>query len=536
MKYLRAVLLALVVALASWSHAGLITQSGPRLFVAAATGGDFVASTIPLQTIYPMEQDTAGSGLAANNRAFKQYPGIEYRIRAAVIGGKYPYNISVTGIAGMTTEQVTLANGNEATDIVWASPTTGSHTYTVSVTDSDGNSATPQTIPLTVGTAGHLFLNSAAGSSGSGAIGSPYQQLDDLYANTDAENSVCWFRGGGPSYVLDNIEIGGVGEAEGEERVEFSDHPGDGRCVIWIAYPGDPMPVIDYGYTGNSDGLRIRLKGEKVFVDGIHFTNGYVMGLQIEQRNQYGAYFTNNVFDSLNFYVEGSNQAHLSFSGSTGPDEYGTVIASNDFSLPVTAPEVANAIKIYWQEDLYIDGNDFHDMDKAIELKDTATDFTIRNNLFRPSVKLAISGDLASNGGASNPNSVHGDICYNFFQQETVNAPLYYGAMKLSTNRIGDDAVGPIRAYRNTNIGRISVPGMVSVAGPHTLEKNVILNDEGAQSPIPYITDDGGTDTSRIIMEADNLYGPFDDARVNESTGALSGAWASWAGLRGHLH
>jgi hypothetical protein len=534
MKHLwRALCLLLIPLVVS---AGLITQR-PALFVAAESGGggggDFVTSSIPLQIIYPMEQGTAGSGLAANNRAFKQYPGLEYRIRAGVIGGTPPYDISVTGIEGMTTEAVNLPNGNTATDIVWSNPTTGSHEYTVSVTDSAAETDS-QTIALTVGTSGHLFVDSSAVSSGTGTAASPYQQMDDLYANTDAENAVCWFRGGGPSYVLDNIEIGGTGEAEGEERVEFSDHPGDGRCVIWIAYPGDERPVIDYGYTGNSDGLRIRLKGEKVFVDGFHFTNGYVMGLQIDQRNQYGAYFANNVFDSLNFRVNQSNQAHIMFQGNEGPDEYGTLIVSNDFSLPETAQDVANAIKIYWQENLLIEGNDFHDMEVAVELKDTASYFTVRNNLFQPTVKLAIAGDMGSNGGSGNPNSVHGDICYNQFAQESVSGPSYYGAMKLSTTRTGDDAVGPIHVYRNTIIGRISVPGMVSVAGPHTIEKNVILNDEGSQTPIPYITDDGGTDTSRIIFEDDNLTGAFDDEKVNESTGELSGAWAQWNGLRGH--
>jgi hypothetical protein len=356
-----------------------------------------------------------------------------------------------------------------------------------------------------------------------------YQQLDDLYTDSSISNSransLCWFRAG--TYSTSGIELTNPGTAD--ERIEFNE--GDFRCIAWIAYPGDTRPVLDLGYTGSGTAPRLRLAGSKIHFEGFHVTNGYVMALQLDRRNQYGAYVVNNIFDELNFFSEGSNQAFVE-SPAIGGDvtSRGTVIASNEFSN-VGNEEVANAIKIYSEQDLLIEGNYFHDQDKPVELKDEAVAFTVRNNRF-VDPWLAIGGNLADNP-PTQANSTHGDICYNFIRAEGT-ARCEEGAMRLSDNRPDGDATGPIHVYRNTILGRIHLPGMLTAAGPHHFEKNVILND-GDGETVPYMFDSGTFDPSRIVCDADNLNADFDDSRVDDTTGLLSGGWAVYAGQRGHL-
>ena len=52
---------------------------------------------------YPLELTNIGPSLASNNRIYRAYPGLEYNIRAAVIGGDYPYSFTLSNApAGMT--------------------------------------------------------------------------------------------------------------------------------------------------------------------------------------------------------------------------------------------------------------------------------------------------------------------------------------------------------------------------------------------------------------------------------------------------
>lgn len=504
----------------------LVTRSGGA---AAPVGGDFVASNQPLKVIYPMAIGSAGTGLNTNNRAFRQYPSIEYRIRLAAVGGKWPYVWTLSNQpSGMVVEEVVLGNGNSAFDLVWANPSTGTHSSIQVICTDSATTVDSETFTLTVGTSGHLFVDSNAGASGTGTFASPYQNLDDLYANTGATNSIAWFRGGGPVYSLLGIATDGTGE---DRAVEFGDV--DNRTCMFIAYPGDAQPVIDYGYTGGDTGARLRFIGSKIFMQGFRLTNGYVMGCQLDRRNQYGAYLCYNTFDELNVPSGGSNQSHIMTMGASGSSPtYGMVVCSNDMSL-VGNEATANGIKTYYESDFLIEGNLFTNMDAPIELKENAVNFTVRNNTAIDGTGLKlIAGNLADNEGN---NATSGDIFYNFLVTTATGSE--EGALRLSDGRVGGDGPGRIHVGRNTIIGRIVEKGLSTTQGQHIFEKNVILNDEGAQSPIPYITDLVGSaafDASLVTYEADNLNAAFGDGRVNASTGELSGAWAVYEGLRGH--
>src|SRR5688572_17024316 len=58
------------------------------------------AANYPLELVSPRAAGSSPSSgqpaISANNRIFWAYPGIEYNIRATVIGGKYPYRFALS--------------------------------------------------------------------------------------------------------------------------------------------------------------------------------------------------------------------------------------------------------------------------------------------------------------------------------------------------------------------------------------------------------------------------------------------------------
>src|SRR5687767_12569806 len=85
---------------------------------------------------YPLEITNIGpvgvNGMSANNRIFRAYPGLEYNIRAAVVGGVYPFQYSLSGApTGMT---IDAATG----EIRWPTPQSNASNITLTVRDSAG--------------------------------------------------------------------------------------------------------------------------------------------------------------------------------------------------------------------------------------------------------------------------------------------------------------------------------------------------------------------------------------------------------------
>src|SRR5262245_8720973 len=83
------------------------------LLLVAVAGERAAAQTYyPLQVILPRPADTAPDPgqptLSPDHFTLWAYPGVEYRMRAAVIGGHYPYAYALSGApAGMTIDPVT---------------------------------------------------------------------------------------------------------------------------------------------------------------------------------------------------------------------------------------------------------------------------------------------------------------------------------------------------------------------------------------------------------------------------------------------
>ena len=87
------------------------------------------------QTLSILNIKPAGTGtpaLSANARIFRAYPGIEYNIRAGVVGGQYPYTFSLSNApAGMTVSNKGVVS--------WANPASSASNITLRATDQDGD-------------------------------------------------------------------------------------------------------------------------------------------------------------------------------------------------------------------------------------------------------------------------------------------------------------------------------------------------------------------------------------------------------------
>jgi hypothetical protein len=97
----------------------------------------------------------AGTGdpvIPSTNRIFRAYPGIEYNIRAAVIGGTYPYTYSLNNAPeGMTINSRTG-------EIVWPNPQLDASDIQLSVKDSE-NTTVSTAWSITVSANGFLFVD-----------------------------------------------------------------------------------------------------------------------------------------------------------------------------------------------------------------------------------------------------------------------------------------------------------------------------------------------------------------------------------------
>lgn len=139
------------------------------------TGQMAQAANYPLEITNLKPAGTAGS--PASSRIYHAYPGLVYNIRAAVVGGAYPYTYSLTGApSGMTIDAQTG-------EINWPSPT-GAATPTLVVVDSEGTRVT-SAWTVTAATTNFRFVdvvngrassaNGCSSSCGTGDAASPWR-------------------------------------------------------------------------------------------------------------------------------------------------------------------------------------------------------------------------------------------------------------------------------------------------------------------------------------------------------------------------
>jgi hypothetical protein len=478
---------------------------------------------------YPLEITNIGpigaNGLNGNNRIFRAYPGLEYNIRAAVVGGVYPFRYSLANApSGMTINA-------DTGEIVWPNPQASASNITLTVRDTAGATRSA-TWSITVTTNGFKFLdavngrnaanNGCSSSCGTGTLSNPWRTLGDLSLN-DAAADITYFKNGTYS-VLDTPDSVRSG------RVIFSDRPGATvpGSVMWIAFPGH-QPRLDFGYrAGVSDGHTLRHNGDNVYIDGFEGVYSRHVALQFEPTSNFrGGTYRRLRMHELGPGGDGTNSAYI-MSVSTYPYvSYGMVIQDSSFyDLRINDSDAACTLKIYSQQKILIEDTVQYNGIKATELKADVRQFTVRNNTFYNLTGTAIGGNMhgcVGCSGGSDSYTTGGEILFN-----NVRGP----GQALEINQ--DGFAIRTHIHRNTFRGRVGVVRTDSADGPFYFSNNVIVSNDAGTPSGSHIYHFEVSDPSRIVL-SNNLVG-YPSDNIIDSNGNLTSGYSQYYGTHGYQH
>jgi hypothetical protein len=474
-------------------------------------------SLYPLELVLPRAAGTAAEGtrgvgnepgaplpaIPATHRIFKAYPGIEYNIRAAVIGGSYPYTYALRDAPpGMT---IDAATG----EIRWPSPSETA-SPTIVVTDMERVEVSA-TWTIAVGAEPFLFVDAERGAhypDADGSVDNPYLDFVDVWRDPSARyGDIVYFRRG--VYSPDGIERGGVG---GDwEGIDWGfEHP-----QTWLAYPGE-VPILDFGYEAGVDASPLfRVNGG--YIDGFETINSRMIAFQISD----GHY---NVFRRLNMHrhnpggeeLGGGNPASIM---STDGENWYTVIQDCEFHENPTA----GGLKLYNEGRMLIEDNLFHDSDSGCDWKVGIERGTFRGNRLWALTRAGIFGNMNTRFDMFVRN---GEIDYNFFDLADLTEE--FGAVILNW----DSLAHRIDVYRNTIVGPTLVASVDAEDGPFVWSRNVIVNGEQGVPAGSHIDHYEVSEPTRIILD-ENIVGDPSDGIV-DAEGNLTEAYAEYRGTHGH--
>ncbi len=214
----------------------LVTMAAATPPLMAAGDDGYPDYPLEIMNIKPIGTD----GMEASNRIFRAYPGIRYNIRAAVIGGRYPYSFKlIEAPEGMT------VNGRTG-EIDWPKPARSAKAM-LEVTDSLGKKASASWA-VTVTKMKFLFVDAKNGrtvaAGGKGTLENPFKTIADFYPDDEQRGLrtskytdwAVYFRAG--TYKIDGFKSG-WGGINDKEWINLRDqHPN-----IFMAYPGEEATI-----------------------------------------------------------------------------------------------------------------------------------------------------------------------------------------------------------------------------------------------------------------------------------------------------
>jgi hypothetical protein len=450
------------------------------------------------------------NGLDANNRIYRAYPGLEYNIRAAVIGGDYPFTYSLNNApAGMT---INSATG----EISWLNPQ-GNASPTIVVRDAAGAQVSA-TWPITVTASGFVFIdavngrnaanNGCSSSCGTGTASNPWRTIKDMYMNAPV-NSFTYFRNG--TYTVLDIPRTGVGGVW--ERVEFTD-----KSNVWLAYPGQ-SPRIDFSYTGGGAVPLIRFVGPNVYVDGFETLRSHLIGFQVGNVVNRGSTFRNLNMHDTGPGVDGTNASFIMYTQNYPNQSYGNVIHDSTFCR-VTGHAVT--VKTYSAFKMLIESTTHCNTAVGLELKSDTSQFTVRGNTFRNFTGVSWQAALGGNMHMVNDHT-YGEISFNNI--------LNPGAMALFVNQ--DGQAREVYVHRNTLVGNVQINAVDTSDGPFRFSNNVIVNNASGTPSGSRITFNNVTVPTRVTI-SNNLTGTPSN-NIVDANGNLTPAYSGYIGTHGHM-
>jgi hypothetical protein len=505
---------------------------------ADGVSGSLFESSQPLEVLMPKAAGSALVGLDSNNRIFRAYPGIPYRIPLCAIGGKFPYEEWTTTLG--TIESYTDEKGETQYFLEVANPT-ANFAYTVTVDDGT-TTANSGTVNVVVSATGFYFISPSGSDSNNGAIGTPFLTGAPLQTTAVTTNAIAYWRTGTyTTAALGKVSNTGGAYTNGEERAEFS------RCIVWMAYPGE-APVIDIGYVGTGypydtgdSKPRLRLTGPAIWVEGLRVTRAMTMAFQVGRSGRRGVMFWRNTFEDCGPGIDGGNSAFIMWiqtygsGGTPNTQAYGDCVISNSFdsdsivdnTVPAVDALAVGPMITYSMYKCLFEGNNFqhfHGGAAHFAQKADVSLITFRGNLGGSEAEPLAHGFFGGNQDTHNEASgelCSGDICFNLAW--ATDTCLDIGMEKLHT-------IGFHNVRRNTFIGPIRIGSVVTADGIYTLRDNVFQNADGAATPWNYVQDTSITDATRVDV-ANNTVGA---SGVVNSSGNLEAAYAADVGTRGH--
>ncbi len=463
------------------------------------------AANYPLEVLQPQEN------LDVENRFYKAYPGFEYNVRMAVKGGDYPFKYKLTeSPPGMT---INGATG----EISWPSPNESGTAYdvTAEVTDAESSAQTVSwTIQVT--TDGFLFVDAVNGKSvaagGTGTKGNPWKSLNDVYEGNNGATkyqeanpgSFVYWRAG--TYGMDAPidDAGGDGM-----RVTWR---GNVRPQVWLAYPGDAMPVINQDaallYFADSTG--------DFWMEGLNFhaTNARGQGINISS-SKTNVVFRRNIFSDLTQGFEKGNSAHVFVRRHAYG--YNFTFQDNVFrDVPL-----GYGILVYAVTGALIEDNLFENIgDHPVGLKVAARGWDVRSNRFRNNGRDAIS--LHHNRWEDH-YSGDTEVRFNVVERNGGFVHVLQSGQALGY---------PVYVYRNTIYDNAQQTGATLTNGPFYWANNVIVNDLSGSRTTEHIYMLANDAPERVHL-IDNLTG-FPEDGIIDDQGNLTAEYAEFIGTYGH--
>ena len=478
---------------------------------------------------FPLEITNIGpvgvNRMHSDNRIFRAYPGIEYNIRAAVVGGAFPYTYSLGNApAGMT------INASTGT-IIWPNPQADAPNVTLTVQDSAGATRSA-TWNIDVTTTGFKFVdavngrnaanNGCSSSCGAGTVANPWRTIGDLALN-DSVSDITYFRNGTYNAVDAPASIKVNGGPW--QHIAFSDRADSSApgSVMWVAYPGE-SPRIDFGYrAGGSAGYMIRFNGVSAYVDGFEAVNAQFIGFQFGGGR--GPTFRRLRMHNLGPGGDGTNSAFIMTQSSYPEVAYGLVIQDSHFyDVLINDSDAAVTLKLYSVIKPLIEDTVQYNAMKATELKADVRQFTVRNNTFYNLTATAIGGNMhgcvSCGEGGSDMMTSGGEILFNNVRS---------GNPAILVNQ--DGQATRVHVHRNTFRGRVQVQSTDGSDGPFYFSNNVIVNSDSGTPSGSHIYHYNVTAPSRIVL-ANNLVGSSGD-NIIDANGNLTSAYSQHLGTRG---
>lgn len=494
-----------------------------------STSNNVEPSVYPLELVSPRAAGTfpsADSGTPAINaghRIFKAYPGLEYNIRAAVIGGSYPYTFSLANApSGMTINSRTGV-------IVWPDPQANA-TPTITVTDSESTQiSSPWTI--VVSTSGFKFFATTGNdTTGDGSIGNPWQTLEKV--RTGTLNQVVYFRAGTYTY-------NGSASPYGTGHLKAGFGPGRGGSTQWLAYPGESV-TINHGYVaGSNAGVMfewVQTDTNPTYLQDLTFSN---VSNELLKMHGFGHYYTFRrcTFKDIWEPTEGDNPSGIMWT--TGDvsvlRHYVAMQENTNFDLDHGA--TAGAYKFYAVKKLLIEDEECYDAGNPFDIKFSVPRFEIRNSWYHDTVYSSGGRSQLGIGGNQNGQTdgeCSGEIRYCRVTGRASPLGTTNGEVIALNNFNRTDAV---HVYRNTLVGMIRIESSGTDDGPFTFRDNVIINNN-----ITYpdrITYDFAAAQANVVLgtgDDANITGAIGSGIVNEAGDlALIGASrTAYLGSKGH--